>query len=167
MTQEKIPDWQAEKQPDWVIAVARKLITGLPGGYAEAAGWLGVTVDALFNRLRPNSNQIFPIGWLMVLQNAGGNTHFADAVSSQSNSVNVHLPSVEDIGREDVNLKLMESIEFIGRHSEMVRKFTEDGEIDAAERSELDANSYQVIAKFQEHILLLYSVFCPSDTHTQ
>lgn len=163
MSQEKAPDWQAEKQPDWVIATARKIITSLPGGYAEAATWLGVTENALFNRLRPDSNQIFPIGWLMVLQNAGGNTHFADAVSRQSNSVNVRLPEVEEIENADINQRLMESIEYIGRHSELVRRATENGEIDEAERRALDDNSYQVIAKFQEHILLLYSVFCPPE----
>ncbi|UAN61564.1 YmfL family putative regulatory protein [Serratia sp. JSRIV006] len=163
MTQEQAPDWQAEKQPEWVITVARKLITGLPGGYAEAANWLGVTENALFNRLRPGSNQIFPIGWLMVLQNAGGNTHFADATSRQSRSVNVRLPEVENIGREDINAKLMEAIEYLGKHSELVRRFTEDGEIDERERQELDHNTYHLIATFQEHVMLLYSVFCPTE----
>ncbi|HGM6763779.1 YmfL family putative regulatory protein [Serratia sp. CY50710] len=163
MSQQKAPDWQAEKQPEWVVSVARKIITGLPGGYAEAAQWLGVTEDALFNRLRPNSNQIFPIGWFMVLQRAGGNTHFADAVSRQSRSVNVPLPEVEDVDRDDINAKLMEAIEYIGKHSELVRKFTEDGEIDAVERKALDANTYRLMATFQEHILLLYSVFCPAE----
>ncbi|WP_315710008.1 YmfL family putative regulatory protein [Brenneria uluponensis] len=161
MTQDKPADWQAEKQPEWVIAVARKIITGLPGGYAEAAQWLGVTENALFNRLRSDSNQIFPIGWLMVLQKAGGTTLFADAVSRQSNSVNVRLPSIEEIENGDVNLRLMEAIEYIGKHSELIRHATEDGVIDAEERRAIDENSYQVIAKFQESIMLLYSVFCP------
>ncbi|MCZ0823880.1 YmfL family putative regulatory protein [Dickeya solani] len=155
------PEWQAEKQPDWVIAVARKIITGLPGGYADAAQWLGVTENALFNRLRADSNQIFPIGWLMVLQQAGGTTLFADAVSRQSNSVNVRLPSVDEIENGDVNVRLMEAIEFIGRHSELVRRATEDGVIDDDEKRAIDENSYNVIAKFQESIVLLYSVFCP------
>ncbi|WJV61385.1 YmfL family putative regulatory protein [Pectobacteriaceae bacterium C52] len=161
MTQDKPADWQAEKQPEWVIAVARKIITGLPGGYAEAAQWLGVTENALFNRLRSDSNQIFPIGWLMVLQKAGGTTLFADAVSRQSNSVNVRLPSIEEIENGDVNLRLMEAIEYIGKHSELIRHATEDGVIDAEERRAIDENSYQVIAKFQESLVLLYSVFCP------
>lgn len=162
MTQTRPADWQAEKQPEWVIAVARKIITGLPGGYAEAAEWLGVTENALFNRLRHDSNQIFPIGWLIVLQQAGGTTLFADAVSRQSNSVNVRLPSIEEIENGDVNLRLMEAIEYIGKHSELIRRATEDGVIDAEERRAIDENSYQVVAKFQESIMLLYSVFCPS-----
>lgn len=162
MSQTRPADWQAEKQPEWVITVARKIITGLPGGYAEAAEWLGVTENALFNRLRHDSNQIFPIGWLMVLQQAGGTTLFADAVSHQSNSVNVRLPSIEEIENGDVNLRLMEAIEYIGKHSELIRRATEDGVIDAEERRAIDENSYQVITKFQESIMLLYSVFCPS-----
>ena len=99
----------------------------------------------------------------MVLQQAGGNTHFADAVSRQSHSVNVPLPKVEDIDRDDINSKLMEAIEYIGKHSELVRKFTEDGEIDDVERKALDENTHRLMATFQEHVILLYSVFCPAE----
>ena len=44
--------WQVEKQPAWLVAAIKKTISYLPGGYAEAAEWLGVTENALFNRLR-------------------------------------------------------------------------------------------------------------------
>nr|WP_276521163.1 glycoside hydrolase family 19 protein [Citrobacter youngae] len=54
-----------------MAAAIKKTITDLPGGYAEAAEWLGVTENALFNRLRVDGDQIFPLGWAMVLQRAG------------------------------------------------------------------------------------------------
>lgn len=54
--------WQVEKQPAWLVAAIKKTISSLPGGYAEAAEWLGVTEDALFNRLRTNGDQIFSNG---------------------------------------------------------------------------------------------------------
>jgi hypothetical protein len=37
----------------------QKTITDLDGGYVEAAEWLGVTENALFNRLRADGDQIF------------------------------------------------------------------------------------------------------------
>lgn len=49
------PIWKVERQPAWLVAAIKKTITDLPGGYAEAAEWLGVTENALFNR--------HPCGW--------------------------------------------------------------------------------------------------------
>ncbi len=60
--------WKVEKQPEWYVKAVRKTIAALPGGYAEAAEWLDVTENALFNRLRADGDQIFPLGWAMVLR---------------------------------------------------------------------------------------------------
>ena len=70
--------WKVEKQPEWYVKAVRKTIAALPGGYAEAADWLDVTENALFNRLRADGDQIFPLGWAMVLQRAAGTHYIAD-----------------------------------------------------------------------------------------
>lgn len=76
--------WKVEKQPEWYVKAVRKTIAALPGGYAEAAEWLDVTENALFNRLRADGDQIFPLGWAMILQRAGGTHFIADAVAQSS-----------------------------------------------------------------------------------
>ncbi|QJU40996.1 YmfL family putative regulatory protein [Serratia marcescens] len=159
-------DWQAEKQPAWLVAAIRKTIAALPGGYAEAAEILDVTQDAIFNRLRTGGDQIFPMGWAMVLQQAAGTKHIADAFSHQSNSVNVPLVELDEVDNGDINQRLMESIEWIGKHSKYLRKATADGVIDEAERAQIEENSYQVMAKWQEHLTLLYRVFCAPERVT-
>lgn len=95
------PIWKVERQPAWLVAAIKKTITDLPGGYAEAAEWLGVTENALFNRLRVDGDQIFPLGWAMVLQRAGGSTHIADAVARHSQGVFVPLADVDDLDNAD------------------------------------------------------------------
>ena len=154
------PEWKVEKQPAWIISAIRKTIAALPGGYAEAADILDETQNSLFNRLRVGGDQIFPMGWAMVLQQASGTKHIADAVSRQSHSVNVPLVDLDDIDNADINQRLMETIEWISEHSQFVRKATADGVIDQAEREQIEENSYQVMAKWQEHLTLLYRVFC-------
>nr|DAG32296.1 MAG TPA: regulatory protein [Caudoviricetes sp.] len=154
------PEWKVDKQPAWLVAAIKKTITELPGGYSEAAEWLGVTENALFNRLRTDGDQIFPLGWAMVLQRAGGSNHIANAIARHSNGVFVPLADVEEIENGDINQRLMESVEWIGRHSQYVRKATADGVIDAQERAQIEENSYQVMAKWQEHLTLLFRVFC-------
>jgi hypothetical protein len=154
------PEWKVDKQPAWLVTAIKKTIAELPGGYAEAAEWLDVTENSLFNRLRADGDQFFPLGWAMVLQRAGGSNHIANAVARHSNGVFVPVADIEDVENGDINQRLMESIEWIGKHSNFVRKATADGVIDAEERAQIEENSYQVIAKFQEHVTLLYRVFC-------
>ncbi|ECY3258982.1 DNA-binding protein [Salmonella enterica subsp. enterica serovar Alachua] len=154
------PQWKVERQPAWLVTAIKKTITDLPGGYAEAADWLGVTENALFNRLRVDGDQIFPLGWALVLQQAGESRHIADAIARHSSGVFVPLVELENVANADINDRLLETMEWIGRHSQMIRSFVADGVIDEHERREINENSYQVMAKWQEHITLLFRVFC-------
>ncbi|HCD5425680.1 TPA: YmfL family putative regulatory protein [Klebsiella aerogenes] len=157
------PDWKVEKQPAWLVAAIKKTIAELPGGYAEASEWLDVTENSLFNRLRADGDQVFPFGWAMVLQRAGGSHHIANAIAKASGGVFVPLADVEEVDNGDINQRLMESVEWIGKHSQYLRKATADGVIDRDERAQIEANSYQVMAKWQEHLTLLFRVFCAPD----
>ena len=165
------PEWKVERQPAWLVAAIRRTIAELSGGYDEAAEVLGVyqsddvtpATDPLHNRLRTNGDQIFPLGWAMVLQAAGGSYHIANAVARHSNGLFVPLADVEDVDSADINQRLMESIEWIGKHSQYIRKATADGVIDVAERAQIEENSYQVMTKWQEHLTLLFRVFCAPD----
>ncbi|WP_025714633.1 YmfL family putative regulatory protein, partial [Klebsiella sp. 10982] len=101
------PEWKVDKQPAWLVASIKKTITDLDGGYVEAAEWLGVTENALFNRLRADGDQIFPLGWAMVLQRAGGSNHIANAIARHSNGVFVPLADIEEVDNADINQRLM------------------------------------------------------------
>ncbi len=103
--------WKVEKQPEWYVKAVRKTIAALPGGYAEAAEWLDVTENALFNRLRADGDQIFPLGWAMILQRAAGTHYIADAVAQSAGGVFVSLPEIEEVENADINQRLLEVIE--------------------------------------------------------
>ncbi|HCS4795281.1 TPA: hypothetical protein ORQ22_004940, partial [Escherichia coli] len=113
--------WKVEKQPEWYVKAARKTIAALPGGYAEAAEWLDVTENALFNRLRADGDQIFPLGWAMILQRAAGTHYIADAVAQSAGGVFVSLPEIEEVENADINQRLLEVIEQIGSYSKQIR----------------------------------------------
>lgn len=154
------PIWKVERQPAWLVAAIKKTITELPGGYAEAAEWLGVTENALFNRLRVDGDQIFPLGWAMVLQRAGGASHIADAVARQSGGVFVPLADIEEVDNADINQRLLEVIEQITSYSQQIRVAIEDGVIEPHERAAIDGELYSSIQKLQEHSTLVYRIFC-------
>ncbi|EEA1189618.1 DNA-binding protein [Salmonella enterica] len=158
--------WKVERQPAWLVAAIKRTIAEMSGGYAEAAEWLGLyragklSTDALYNRLRNEGDQIFPLEWAMVLQDASGTKYVTDAIARRSGGVFVPLVEVDDLDNGDINQRLMESIEWIGKHSQYLRKTTADGVIDPAEREQIEENSYQVMAKWQEHLTLLFRIFC-------
>ena len=118
--------WKIEKQPEWYVKAVRKTIAALPGGYAEAAEWLDVTENALFNRLRADGDQIFPLGWAMILQRAAGTHYIADAVAQSAGGVFVSLPEIEEVENADINQRLLEVIEQIGSYSKQLRSAIED-----------------------------------------
>ncbi|MEK8441689.1 YmfL family putative regulatory protein [Escherichia coli] len=122
--------WKVEKQPEWYVKAVRKTIAALPGGYAEAAEWLDVTENALFNRLRADGDQIFPLGWAMILQRAAGTHYIADAVAQSAGGVFVSLPEIEEVENADINQRLLEVIEQIGSYSKQIRSAIEDGVVE-------------------------------------
>ncbi len=115
----------------------QKNYRSVAGGYAEAADWLDVTENALFNRLRADGDQIFPLGWAMILQRAGGTHFIADAVAQSANGVFVSLPDVEDVDNTDINQRLLEVIEQIGSYSKQIRSAIEDGVVEPHEKQQL------------------------------
>ncbi len=157
--------WKIEKQPEWYVKAVRKTIAALPGGYAEAADWLDVTENALFNRLRADGDQIFPLGWAMVLQRAGGTHFIADAVAQSANGVFVSLPDVEDVDNADINQRLLEVIEQIGSYSKQIRSAIEDGVVEPHEKTAINDELYLSISKLQEHAALVYKIFCVSESN--
>ena len=157
-------NWKVEKQPDWYIQSVKKSITDLPGGYAEASDWIGVTENALFNRLRHVGDQVFPMGWANVLQKAGGTHHVAHAVARASGGVFVPMPAdISDIDNADINQRLLEALEQISAYSKQVRAAIEDGVIEHHEKEAIDDELYRVISKLQEHTTLVYRIYCESE----
>ena len=148
------------------MKAVRKTIAALPGGYAEAADWLDVTENALFNRLRADGrSRIFP-RWdgAMVLQRAGGTHFIADAVAQSANGVFVSLPDVEDVDNADINQRLLEVIEQIGSYSKQIRSAIEDGVVEPHEKTAINDELYLSISKLQEHAALVYKIFCVSES---
>ncbi|EKC7217663.1 hypothetical protein OP853_000022 [Salmonella enterica] len=156
-------EWKVEKQPQWYTKAVKKTIAALPGGYAEAAEWLDVTENALFNRLRVGGDQIFPMGWAMVLQQASKTHYVSEAVARSSGGMFIPLPDIEEVDNADINQRLLEAVEELGIYSQKVRVAIEDGVIDRRERQEIDAELHRVIVKMQEHASLVFRVFCPPE----
>lgn len=156
----KEPEWKVERQPSWLVAAIKKTITDLPGGYAEAAEWLGVTENALFNRLRVDGDQIFPMGWAMVLQKAAGVSYIADAFSRQTDN-GIHIPgAAPEIENEEIGLKLAELVGRLGDLVNAYRWYIDDGVVDKGEWQSLNDIAYQFRVTLMTFLNLISRVYC-------
>lgn len=161
--------WRQLMQPKWYVTAVKNMITSLSGGYEEAVDWIGrketsgddgTTTSSLMNRLRDDGDQIFPLGWALLLQQAGGSHHIADAVARASGGVFVPLTEVDEVENADINQLLLEAIEQITKYSQQVRIAIEDGVVEPHERLAINDDLYLAISKLQEHATLVYRIFC-------
>ncbi|MFK0531033.1 YmfL family putative regulatory protein [Escherichia coli] len=157
--------WKIEKQPEWYVKAVRKTIAALPGGYAEAADWLDVTENALFNRLRADGDQIFPLGWAMILQRAAGTHYIADAGGKSPSGVFVSPPPARGGEPPALTPPPREVIEQIGSYSKQIRSAIEDGVVEPHEKTAINDELYLSISKLQEHAALVYKIFCISESN--
>lgn len=160
-------NWQAEKQPAWLVAAIKKTIASLPGGYVEAAEWLSggtpesrVTTNSLFNRLRADGDQTFPLGWAMVLQQASGKTYIADAVSGATDG-GYHVPCIEvEDGNEEIGFKLAELVGRLGDLVNAYREYIADEVVTRQEWLSLNDIAYQFKVTLMQFLNLVSMVYC-------
>lgn len=154
------PEWKIEKQPAWLVAAIRKTIAALPGGYAEAAEILDETQNSLFNRLRAGGDQIFPMGWAMVLQSAAGVSYIADAFSRETDN-GIHVSgAVPDDENEEIGLKLAELVGRLGDLVNAYRWYIDDGVVDKGEWQSLNDIAYQFRVTLMTFLTLISRVYC-------
>lgn len=142
------------------MAAIRKTIAALPCGYAEAAEILDETQNSLFNRLRAGGDQIFPMGWAMVLQSAAGVSYIADAFSRETDN-GIHVPgAVPDDENEEIGLKLAELVGRLGELVNAYRHYIEDGVVDRSEWQSLNDIAYQFRVTLMTFLNLISRVYC-------
>ncbi|GKX58371.1 YmfL family putative regulatory protein [Leminorella grimontii] len=156
----KEPKWKVEKQPAYLVAAIRKTIASLSGGYAEAAEILDVTQDALFNRLRADGDQIFPLGWAMVLQRAAGVTYIADTVSRETDN-GMHISgAVPEDENEEIGMKLAELVGKLGDLINAYREYIDDDVITRQEWRSLNDIAYEFRVILMTFLNLVSRIYC-------
>ncbi|HDS6556797.1 TPA: hypothetical protein QH159_003501 [Klebsiella pneumoniae] len=154
------PEWKVERQPAWLVAAIRKTIAALPRGYSDAAEILDVTEPSLHNRLRSGGDQIFPMGWAMVLQQAAGVSHVADAFSRQTDN-GIHIPgAAPETENQEIGLKLAELVGYLGDLVNAYRHYIDDGVVDKTEWASLNDIAYEFRVTLMTFLNLISRVYC-------
>lgn len=137
-----------------------EMIRAFPGGWEAMAGALGMTKDALENRIYERKGQSLHVQTAMQMQAFSGTTHFAEGVAQESGGVFMKLPDAGEVGNDELLKEFNCLYSELGELSAKFNAFTADDVITPTERAELDAVGQHIHRTVTELLALTYRVYC-------
>ena len=134
------------------------MIKAFPGGWDAIAGALGMSRDAIENRVYERKGQGVLVDTAMQIQTFSGTTHFAEAVAAVSGGTFVKLPNVE-FENGDIMRKFNELHAELGRFSSDFNQATSDDVIDRREEAVLRADADRIHKALSELFALTMRVY--------
>jgi len=135
------------------------MIKAFPGGWDAMAGALGMSRDALENRIYERKGQGLLVETARQMQKFSNTTHFAEAIATDSGGVFLRLPEADD-DNEEMWVKAQNLQIELGRFFGDVQAAVADGVIDARERKLLaddEARIHRVVAELHALVLRLHT----------
>jgi hypothetical protein len=116
-----------------------QMIKAFPGGWDGMAAALGMTRDALENRIYERKGQSVLVETALQMQAFSQTTCFVDAVAASSGGTFIRLPPADQVGNEDLFAKFRELHVKLGELTAKWSEFTKDDELDDGECAKLSA----------------------------
>lgn len=136
------------------------MIRAFPGGWDAMAGALGMSRDALENRIYERKGQSVLVETALQMQQFSSTTHFAEAVAQLSGGLFMKLPEQSSEDREELLAKFNELYAELGDLSIKFKVSVEDGEIDKRERADLTDVGQHIHRTVEELLTLTFQIYC-------
>lgn len=136
------------------------MIRAFPGGWDAMAGALGMSRDALENRIYERKGQSVLVDTALQMQKFSSTTHFAEAVAQLSGGIFMKMPDHGDNDRDELLAKFNELYAELGHLSAQFKASVEDGEIDRRERQGLTDIGQQIHRTVEELLALTFQIYC-------
>lgn len=111
-----------------------KTIRAFPGGWDAMCAALGMTRDALENRVYERRGQDVTVQTALMMQSFAGTTSVVEAMAVESGGVFVKLPAQDDVSEEVASAKFQELVEEVGELSKEFRAAMADHKISGKEQ---------------------------------
>ena len=136
------------------------MIRQYPGGWDAMSAALGMTRDALENRIYERKGQSVLTETALQMQLFSDSTHFAEAVAAISGGVFVRLPAGVDRDQDELLAKFNDLYARLGDLSIKFKESVADGEIDRRERADLSDVGQQIHRNVSELLALTFQIYC-------
>lgn len=135
------------------------MIKSYQGGWDAMTGALGMTRDALENRIYERKGQGIRVDTALQMQAFSDSTHFAEAVAVVSGGVFVKTPPPDQLDRIDLLNKLNELHAQIGLYHQQFAEFTKNDELDDKECERLSVTTNGIHKALQESMAIMFSLY--------
>lgn len=140
------------------------MIKAMPGGWDAMAAALGMSRDALENRIYERKGQSLLTETDMQMQSFSGTKLFAQAVADQSGGTYLELPAIAEVDDVPLVTKWNELYTELGRLSQRFNEAIADDHVDKKERTDLTDIVQVIHRRAEELIALTFKVYCsPED----
>ncbi|HEY9147039.1 MAG TPA: YmfL family putative regulatory protein [Thiobacillus sp.] len=137
------------------------MIRAFPGGWDAIVGALGMSRDALENRIYERKGQGVLVETALQIQKFSDTTHFAAAVATASGGTFVKLPTDLSDANEALLSKFQALYAELGTFSAHFSSATADDHIDAGERKVLEADGARIHKVLSELMAITFRIYCP------
>lgn len=139
------------------------MIRAYSGGWAAMSAALGLSKDALENRIYERKGQSMSVHLSEQMQAFSGTTIFAEGVARDAGGVFLKLPEVREVGNDELLSEFNLLYAELGELSSKFRVYVADNDINKTERADLDGVAQQIHRKVEELLALTYRVYCKPD----
>lgn len=137
------------------------MIKSFPGGWDAISAAMGMSRDALENRIYERKGQSILVETALQMQKFSNSTHFVEAVAQESGGVFMRFPERGDESDKDELLdKFNELYSELGELSKKFKTSVADGEIDKRERADLVDVGQHIHRTVEELLGLTFQIYC-------
>lgn len=136
------------------------MINATPGGWDVMAASLGMSRQALENRVYERKGQGILVQTAFQMQLISGTTLFSELSAKQGAGVFMTLPEHGEHDNEELLSKFNELYVELGDLSGKFREFTSDNKISTSERLTLQGVGQHIHRTVEELLALTFRVFC-------
>lgn len=143
-----------------------EMIKAYDGGWEVMAAALGMSKDALENRVYERKGQSVSVHTSLQMQKFSKTTFFAEAISAESGGVFIKLPDFNACDHDELLHKFNQLYAELGKLSEKFMQHTKDGQITKKEKSDLTETGQKIHRNVQELLAIAFAIYCPEDKNS-
>ena len=140
-------------------AAVQKAIKSYQGGWTAMAAALGMSVDALENRVYEKKGQSLALHEALMIESISETSHITEAMAARHHAVVITLPDVEHENKDLLVIQSQLQKALSGLLSTVANSYEDDGVIDRKEEKQIlneKTTAHKAVEKFVQVALAIF-----------
>ncbi|AZS50673.1 hypothetical protein DM558_07720 [Entomomonas moraniae] len=140
-------------------AAVQKAIKSYQGGWSAMAAALGMSVDALENRVYEKKGQSLALHEALMIESISETSHITEAMAARHHAVVITLPDVEHENKDLLVIQSQLQKALSGLLSTVANSYEDDGVIDRKEEKQIlneKTEAHKAVEKFVQVALTIF-----------